>query len=179
MRADNIIFLVVGGVVGFAAGALTTKKKYQKIADEEIASVVEEFRGKKKAEKAKQAQEKADSYVTAANDISEDIKRAPVSKSANIEIIPPEEFGTYINEEGIPYDYAEYHYFADGVLTNDENDVCKDVDGTIGLRSLTHFGDYEPARVFVRNHDLELDCEIIKDPRRFADVKKQEATYDY
>lgn len=80
-----------------------------------------------------------------------------------------------------PYDYGEKDdydtesliYFADGVLTDDNNNPIEDVEATVGKDALSHFGEYEDDSVFVRNDRLKIDYEILLDSSKFADLKRR------
>ena len=50
------------------------------------------------------------------------------------------------------------------MLTDTYDNVIEDVEGTVGKKSLKHFGEYEEDSVFVRNDDLETDYEILLQP---------------
>ena len=58
------------------------------------------------------------------------------------------------------------YYDADGVLTDDDNDVIPDVDGLVGLDNLNNFGKYskDPNVVHVRNEKRNVDFEICLAP---------------
>jgi hypothetical protein len=81
-------------------------------------------------------------------------------------VISPDEFGEI---DG----YAEITltYYADGYLTDDQDELVEDVDGTVGYKSLEHFGDYEDDAVHVRNDNLKADYEILLDVRDYADIR--------
>lgn len=80
-----------------------------------------------------------------------------------------------------PYDYGEADgyetesliYYADGVLTDDDNNPIEDVEGTVGKDALNHFGEYEDDSVFVRNERYKIDYEILLDSSKFADLKRR------
>ena len=46
------------------------------------------------------------------------------------------------------------------------------MENTVGEDFEEHFGDYEEDSVFVRNDELGLDYEILRDMRNFSDVVK-------
>jgi hypothetical protein len=46
----------------------------------------------------------------------------------------------------------------------------EDLEGSVGIDSLTTFGEYEDDSVFVRNSRLRCDYEILLDQRNFEDV---------
>lgn len=64
------------------------------------------------------------------------------------------------------------YYEGDDVLTDEEGKVVPDVDRLIGTKSLTEFGKFSQDTniVYVRNERLELDFEIIRDPREYVEV---------
>jgi len=79
-------------------------------------------------------------------------------------VVSPEDFNTG------EYNRCPVTYYADGVLA-DSWDVVLDIDETIGEDSLEHFGDYaEEDVVHVRNERLEIDYEVVRDPRTYTDA---------
>lgn len=48
-----------------------------------------------------------------------------------------------------------------------------EIEETVGKGSLTHFGEYEPDSVFVRNDRLKVDYEILMDQRTYAQVLEE------
>lgn len=83
-------------------------------------------------------------------------------------VISPYDYG-----EADDYDTESLVYYADGVLTDDNNNPIEDVEGTVGKDALNHFGEYEDDSVFVRNERLKIDYEILLDSSRFADLKRR------
>lgn len=83
-------------------------------------------------------------------------------------IIEPEQYG-----EIEDYDLASLTYYADGVLADDVDDRIEDVDNVVGTESLTHFGDYEPDAVFVRNDERKTDYEILRVNENYSDVNNE------
>ena len=45
-----------------------------------------------------------------------------------------------------------------------------DMDVIGGEDTLTHFGEYEDDSIFVRNDELKIDFEILRDERNYTDV---------
>ena len=86
-------------------------------------------------------------------------------------VISPEEFGE------ADYNIVSLNYYADGVLANDFDEVVDDVENTVGEDFEEHFGDYEEDSVFVRNDELGLDYEILRDMRNFSDVVKNHSRH--
>ena len=83
-------------------------------------------------------------------------------------MISPEEFGEF--EE---YEKISLTYYSNNILADENNEVIEDVEETIGVDSLTHFGEYEDDSVFVRNDARKCDYEILLDQRSYAEVVKQ------
>ena len=79
-------------------------------------------------------------------------------------VISPEEFGDEPSFSSQPLDY-----FADGVLA-DGWGVELDLDETIGKDAVNHFGEYVDDIVYVRNERTEIDYEVTRDPRTYAEA---------
>lgn len=182
-------------VLGAATGALVANKylktKYEKIADEEIASVKAVYWTKTNPEAAayakkdveyteevyKQHQQAAKSAAEQAKEKPDIVKYAEklhkerytnystTAKPGEPYVISPEDFGEFDD-----YEKISLIYWADQVLTDDNNEVVEDLEGSVGIDSLTAFGEYEDDSVFVRNSRLRCDYEILLDQRNFEDV---------
>ena len=83
-------------------------------------------------------------------------------------VIPPEQFGDDEN-----YDQISLTYYADGVLADENDEVIDDVEETVGIESLNHFGEYEDDSVFVRNDTRKCDYEILLDQRTYSEVAEE------
>lgn len=171
--------------LGAAAGAVVTwallKNKYEQIAQEEIDSVKEVFaerlaaaesEGEPEAEKPTDKEVEKQEIKGNIKVYSEIIKGEGYNTEEQEDedvckptVISPEEFG-----EMDGYDTVSLTYYADGVLTDDYDNVIEDVDSVVGRESLTHFGEYEDDSVFVRNVTEQTDYEILLDTRKYSDV---------
>ena len=80
-------------------------------------------------------------------------------------VIAPEDFG----DGNFDHDLHCLTYYEDGVLANDWWETF-DVDETIGLESVEHFGEHVDDVLHVRNERLKADYEIARDYRNFADL---------
>lgn len=67
------------------------------------------------------------------------------------------------------YSAQPLDYFADGVLADDWG-MQVDIEETIGEENLAHFGEYADDILYVRNERTEIDYEVTKDPRTYAEV---------
>ncbi|WP_297183026.1 hypothetical protein [uncultured Phocaeicola sp.] len=180
---------IAGATVGSAATWCYVKKKYEKIAQEEIDSVKAVFARKEGYSQAKetikeeegvnkgfsdgirmaanQAKEKPDIAEYAAmihkygGSIGEDEKS---TKGKYPYVIPPEEFGEFED-----YEKISLTYYADGILADDNDEIVDDVESIVG-DALNHFGEYEDDSVFVRCDERKCDYEILLDQRSFSEV---------
>ena len=185
-RGLYLIAFATGAIAGSVATWCFVKKKYERIAQEEIDSVKEVFAkkefdsGAKEMAKAgeevvkglnggiRQAKEKPDLVQYAAmvqkygGTVGEE-KEAPMKEKFPY-VIPPEEFGEFED-----YERISLTYYADGVLADDNNEVVDDVEDIVG-DALDHFGEYEDDSVFVRCDERKCDYEILMDQRTFSEV---------
>ena len=185
------IFSIAMFVAGAAVGSIVTWKvletKYERLVQEEIDSFKEVVVKKRMTdEEIANAEEtvtkKPDLNAMAAKiateqgyiDYSEAIaqkeeKKGGYEMNDRPYVISPDEF-----DEQDDYKTVSLTYYADGVITDtfDVDKILKEVDEIIGEESLEHFGEYEDDSVFVRNDTLKTDYEILKDERKYSEVKK-------
>lgn len=193
----NVILFTAGAAVGSLVTWKVVKTKYERIAQEEINSVKEawarmarendeddEWGDEDEEEYYDEWAEDPDSclyhtygilcdqYNTTSDEAENDEEgegddEAPLTPGPYV--IKPEEFGDN------SFDHACYclSYYADGVLADDWDEEL-DIDELIGRESLEHFGDYATDIVHVRNENRNADYEIVKDPRNYADVVKDD-----
>jgi len=166
MKIPNILAFLVGAAVGGIAVWSYAKEKYASIAEEEIRSVKETFQ-KRQAEQAEYGKILHEEGYTDYTSDHKDEEGADETLSAPSPlVISPDEF-----EENEEFFKVELLYFADGVLTDEVNEVVENADEIIG-DALDHFGEHEDDSVYVRN-DLRHCCYAIrKDLRNYSDVLK-------
>lgn len=188
----GLLAFTIGAVTGSAVAWYYAKKKYEQIAQEEIDSVKEVFSRREKEHveptndktesnhsqcyedpQLKALREAADTIIQQEGYATSDDSNTPVSDAPYV--ITPEEL--YERED---YETYTLFYYADGVLTDDNEEIVDDVESTIGFESLNHFGEYEDDSVFVRNDVRGCDYEILRDNRNYSDViaKKQHRSVD-
>lgn len=184
----NFMMFIVGAAIGSIVTWRYIEKKYEQIAQEEIDSVKEVFAKREQEstedtdvirKKAFNAKEKPniveyaarlrDQGYTNYSDVEPETDKEVNEESMDIDmkpyVIPPEEFGEF--EE---YEQIGLIYYADQVLTDDDDKLVEDIENTVGFDSLNHFGEYEDDSVFVRNDRLKCDYEILLDQRKYSDV---------
>lgn len=141
-----------------------------KVEDKE--DVVEFARGRKYTQYAPAPVEKN-------NELTDEEKKEEANKLAKLVkdsgyvpaddetyVISPEDFG----EENY-YAWVSLTYYADGILADDNGVIIDNVEEMVG-DALDHFGEYEEDSVYCRNDAKRCDYEILKDLRRYADVRK-------
>ena len=197
-KSNNFMAFIFGASIGSVVTWMYVKKKYEQLAKEEIDSVKEVFSKRETNDAMKEAkfnkqEEKPDlkmyaamvhenNYTNYSNTDSKDETKKEVRKQDNgnekgyfAYVITPEEFGEFDD-----YEKVSLSYFDDQILADENLDIVDDVDETVGVDSLTHFGEYEDDSVFVRNDERKCDYEILLDHRDYEDVvrKKPQSTED-
>jgi hypothetical protein len=166
-----LLSFVLGAGVGAFATYKLVEKHFKDIADEEIKSVIEKFKEREKQLTSKKPDKKSgvpswDTYAEPVTPKSLGYTNAAVEeKPKNISIISPDEFGEYSD-----YETVSLTYYADGVLTDQMDNIIDNVEDYVGKGFETHFGEYEDDSVFVRNDDKTIDFEILRDNRTYQEV---------
>lgn len=196
MKAGYIFSFVAGAAIGLIAGFKLSETKYQTKIQEEIASVKEAFRNRKidiskfapkeskkvdevskKVFKKPEQEVRKVPYATMYKDPSKQSEEERVIVETKIGeakkgpyVISPDEFG-----EDQEYEQISLIYYADNTLADDEDMVMdeEEIERTVGMDSLTRFGEYEPDSVFVRNDELKTEYEILLDQRPYFEVLKE------
>ena len=185
---NNTLTCVLAFSTGAAVGAVVSwkllKKKYELIAQEEIDSVKEMYSTSEKkdddifevegvTEESPKSDEEvyesileSEGYTNYSNVKTEKGGSGFMDKEKPY-VIPPSEYGEF--EE---YDTETLTYYADGILTDDQDEIIDDIEGIVGEESLETFGQYENDAVHVRNDALKTDYEILLDIRNFSDAMK-------
>lgn len=174
------VIIFCGGV--FIGGFLTWdffKTKYEKIADEEIASVKETFEHREsrpdKNYKVEEELKGNDAYVNIIDSNSYrnysniTIETNKKGGTADMElnhpyVITPEQY-----EDNANYTKVSLTWYNDEVLEDDWGNVL-DPDDVIGSDALKTFGQYEKDSVFVRDDDEQIDYEVLLDTRSYKET---------
>lgn len=177
-----VLAFSLGAAVGSAVSWRYLKAKYEQLSREEIADVKDKYAelyGTRRTQEKPVApnSEEVASMQEHAKKIAENAGYTDYTK-INEEgtdttapedapyVISPEEFREFDD-----YEAVTLMYYADGVLTEDD-DIVEDIVHTIGEESLKTFGQYEDDCVHVRNDRLKCDYEILRDTRNYADIRK-------
>lgn len=172
----NNLGIIAAFGLGVAIGSVVTwrvlKTKYEQIAQEEIDSVKEVFANRRENVVSEDfTEEEKDelvaeinklNYNTCSTDKKEDTKDVDAPY-----VISSDQYGEYYG-----FDLESLTYYADGVMTNDNDEVIEDVERIIGEEWKEFMIEDEEECVFVRNETLETDYEVVSDPRKYSEVKE-------
>lgn len=191
---NKFIFFVLGAAVGSLTTAVLVKRHYEKIANEEIKSVVDRFKQLEDNLKKDNINIETDGIRIEADDktIAKTVdiinKNNDINNYNNIAqkyqgnsdiseenkpivgpyVISPDEF----DENG--YDVCYLTYYQDDILINNvDGTVVCDPEAVIG-DALEHFGEYEDDCVHVRDDENTTDYEILKSNKTFKEVYRDE-----
>lgn len=164
MKGTNILIFAMGAAAGAAASYAFAKRKFLRLAQEEINSVKEVYSKRAAAMEKPDLSEyakviKNEGYSSESADREEPVKK-PTDKRPYV--ISPDEFA-----EDDDYDKISLTLYADGVLADDNDEMIDNVDELVGKDSLNSFGAFEDNSVFVRNDTLKADYEILRDERPY------------
>lgn len=186
MKLSRVIAFVAGAAVGYFAASYLLKDKYEKRFQQEVSSTIEAFKSNKKDDEVTHKDEKlkavSDEVVVAdikeyaknigKHDYSEvkDDEPSEENKDDGIDhtkpyMITEEEVDAYMN-----YSITQWNYYADGVLTDENNEVVEDVSTTIGKEVFEYLKRTSESAIYVRNDLLELDYEILKNEMTYAEL---------
>lgn len=190
MKLSNVLWFVGGAATGSLVVWQLLKRKYQKIADEEIASVKEAYKNKKPVEEVKipkevieearntrdeQIAEKREMAHSAFNkpDIHEYAERVS-EYTANPHESAKRPMAPYIisEDEFGNCDYAclSFTYYADDILADDGDFVVDDIDRTVGIDNLDDLAAKREDIIYVRNDERRTDYEIARSERLYSEV---------
>lgn len=178
IRSNDLIAFVAGAAIASVVTWKLMKDEYERRIDElidiyhredeEFDGVESEDEGDAESDSEEESHA-IDEMRTAYGNIINQSKYSPseeeVRKVSDIYIISPDQFGT------VDYRTESLNYYADGVLTDQFDNVIDFVDEIIGdINPDEHFGEYEDDSVHVRNDITQCDYEILRDTRKFSEV---------
>ena len=185
---NKALIFIGGAVTGSLVSWYFTKKKYETLAENEIAKMREGYRQKNK-ELAERARIKPDISEVTKDRITiyqEDVdlaekeenliaKYAEESEPTGEENISPNddiiEFiddGEFASMNG--YEKINLVLYEDDVLANEMSDDIVLVEDTVGQQAIDDFKHYNPEAFYVRNNQLMTEYEITRDHRTYEEV---------
>lgn len=187
MYKKALIF-IGGAVTGSLVSWYFTKKKYETLAENEIAKMREGYRKKNKelAERARIkpnisevvkdrvtiSQEDADLAEKEENLIAKYAEESEPTGEENIspndDIIEFIDDGEFASMNG--YEKVNLVLYEDDVLANEISDDIVLVEDTVGQQAIDDFKHYNPEAFYVRNNQLMTEYEITRDHRTYEEV---------
>ena len=187
MYKKALIF-IGGAVTGSLVSWYFTKKKYETLAENEIAKMREGYRKKNKelAERARIkpnisevvkdrvtiSQENADLAEKEENLIAKYAEESEPTGEENIspndDIIEFIDDGEFASMNG--YEKINLVLYEDDVLANEMSDDIVLVEDTVGQQAIDDFKHYNPEAFYVRNNQLMTEYEITRDHRTYEEV---------
>lgn len=205
--SKNAVYFVAGTTVGALAAWFVAKKKYEKIAQEEIQSVTDAFserldkfaRNSMQDPNVRPTPEELEKEATKPGDRNVIDYASMLAKQGYTDYtkFSREEEPAEINDPEVsddtadgpviicPDDYGEipnyeqlsWIYFADHILTDDDYSIITNYEKWIGAGALQHFGEYEDDAIHVRNDKLKCYIEVVIDSRLYASVVAEKNSY--
>ena len=178
------LFIFAAGVVaGAVAGAYLVKDKVMADAKQEIEEVREYYKSKKESKKEETVEEQPVEEVKEEKEYKTIVENSgyvnynkpeQIAQHSVLEDEPysidPEEFG---NKEDEGWDTMTLTYFADGVLTDDVDEIVEQPEVVVGLDNLKIFEEFPDATcVYVRNETWRTDFEILRDDWKWSDLQE-------
>lgn len=176
----QLLYFFAGVGAGAYIGYIIAKKKYENLADEEVASVKEAYENKYREVGIKA---KKEAVETITNNIIKENSYTPTE----VHIVDEDD----VFEDDFPkeeraehpyiidvYDYEDFYhgfektcvtyYAGNNVLINDEMEEI-DVDSHIGLGNVNHLREQESVTAFIRNERLGTDFEVLFEDGEYTD----------
>ena len=185
---NKALIFIGGAVTGSLVSWYFTKKKYETLAENEIAKMREGYRQKNK-ELAERARIKPDISEVIKDQITihkEDVdlaekeenliaKYAEESEPTGEENISPnDDVIEFIDDSDFAsmngYEKVSLVLYEDDVLANEMSDDIVLVEDTVGQQAIDDFKHYNPEAFYVRNNQLMTEYEITRDHRTYEEV---------
>lgn len=189
MKVKCIVAFIFGAAVGSVASWALTKRKYERVANEEIDEMRTYYTERFESNKEELAEKEPDveDSIIHIEELKEEysdmvdmfgyVKNEEKGGESDMStdgpyVISPDEF-----DEKDGYKIRSFTFYEDGVLEDEDGKIVsnKNIEKLIGIKSLGCFGEYEDDSVFVRNDKLKTDFEILKDVRKYSEVYHQDS----
>lgn len=180
---SSILMFTVGAAVGSAVTWFLVKKKYERIAQEEIDSVIQKFAGDiptKREEAPKKDHEGMTPETVAAIKQDRATYTTTLKEQNYTDYADPDFFQDTQMIEGYEvgelegYDVRVFTYYADDVLADDDEYEIENVGAVIDPTVLEKFNDPNVDAIYIRNHRLKNDYEILRSLKTYAEVLEEQ-----
>lgn len=176
-------WLAIGATagIGFGAGFLVAKRKYDEINKAQYADLLSRFilieRSKNSSSEPKPEEKKEEpienAYVTLLTHVEHlPEKKEETEETVNtnydnmISLITPMEYG-----EDPTYDNITLTYYADGALARDGDDELIDnIDDVIGIDSMKYLGKYEDGVLYIKNDITRAYYEVTESDQTYFEA---------
>lgn len=189
----KIAMFVFGAAVGSVVTWKLVEEKYKQISDEEIESVKEAYDrayGKLDNDRMDMEQDEDDvdseenakseydriighcgyGAESSASDKNQNGTKKDDEEEDDEDVSEPYTI-SYDDFDDNGYQTETLYYYDDGVLENSiTGAVIEDIDGTIGSKSIEELKDSGEDYIYVRNDNLGIDYEILRDRRKYSEV---------
>lgn len=168
-----IVTFAAGAAIGYLFANAQLQKKYERITEDEVASVKASFRKYRDTDTKEPVKNDIgvrEDYEMLVNNLGYSDAPFPVEESDDEShvIITEEAFG-----ELDDYESLSLIYLSDGVLVDDDYSRMteEEIKGAIGNVDLNAFADDETVdALYVKNTKLKVAYEIIKDDQSYAEL---------
>ena len=189
-KLGGLLIFILGVGVGSGATYYLVRERFEAEQNERVEQIKAAYDAKYKVEKPEEKEEKSDSKMTlkqsmlankknitdytniikSENYIEKQEEKEEMSIDGEI-IIEPDNHDDIVGFGLDPFDVVFATIYADGYLV-DSSDNIIDIEEQIGGReTLEHFGEGDdPELLHVRNNLYEIDYEIDRDERTYAEV---------
>ena len=168
-----MVFFAAGAAVGYLFATVQLRKKYERITEDEVASVKASFRKYRDIdakEPVKNDTGVREDYETLINDLGYAYTPVPVEENKDkIHVVITEDEFSELDD----YESLSLIYLSDGVLVDDDYSRMteEEIKGAIGNVDLNAFADDETVdALYVKNTKLKVAYEIIKDDQSYAEL---------
>ena len=187
----GLCIFVAGAVTGMFVSREIFRKHYAELANEEVQEVRDYYKNKheedeptatREPDEAELKEEKIQyNHIIDENgymhyDYSHVLPKKEETKSKKPEV--PQETGYIISVEEfgeIPeYDTMTLTYYADGIVTDDVDDIVEEHNILLGDDFEEVFRDFDASTVYVRNDWMKMDYEILRDDWFYKDCHDEE-----
>jgi len=170
---SNVISFIFGLAAGVVVTYCATSMYYENIIDEEIESVKETYKnrevvplkpneaeaeGKPDLAEYVKMMEKNNYTAYSGTEVKDKEKEEEVKEMPEPYIITEDQF----NDENPDYEKLSFTYYANGVLTDDTDNIVEDEVSVVGYAT-DEFDNEDTSVVYVRNDLLCADYEICRD----------------
>lgn len=185
----QLLYFSGGVIVGGIIACYITKRYYERVAEEEIASVMElvadikeKYEGNKEVNKSKDEDKKtvekiiskemyrtSEQYTRDHDEGDEKVLIYDDYPREDRAVKPYVIDGDTFSEDFHGFDKCVLVYWSgNDVLLTEEHEPM-DIETTIGRSSLEHFGEEEAYTIFVRNERLGTDFEVLLEEASYAE----------